>query len=117
MQTTAVESADRARTAAVIAEECRAVAEMLIKKNKAYGNSALDPVRIFSKASPEEQLRVRIDDKLSRLARGQAAGEDVELDLIGYLILLRVQRRMASAGVGQEVGLQWRPEGSPSWTR
>lgn len=44
--------------------------------------------------SPVEQIRVRLDDKLSRLARGSAAGEDVELDLLGYLILLRVARKM-----------------------
>jgi hypothetical protein len=31
---------------------------------------------------------VRIDDKLSRIARGQAAGEDVILDLAGYLAIL-----------------------------
>jgi hypothetical protein len=49
-------------------------------------------VRIFSKATPEEGLRIRIDDKLSRIARGQDAGEDTELDLIGYLILKRVLR-------------------------
>jgi hypothetical protein len=66
---------------------------MLIEKNRAYGNSALKPVRIFSRASSEEQLLVRIDDKLSRLARGSAAGEDVVADLIGYLILLRLARR------------------------
>ena len=64
--------------------------EMLLEKNKAYGNSALNPVRIFSKASASEQLRVRIDDKLSRLARGSNAGEDVVRDLIGYLVLLRI---------------------------
>lgn len=77
-----------------IAAECDAVKSMLLVKNKAYGSSALDPLRIFSKASTEEQIRVRIDDKLSRLARGAAAGEDVESDLIGYLVLLRVQRRL-----------------------
>ncbi len=77
-----------------ITEECRAVEELLLAKNKAYGNSALDPVRIFSKADPVEQIKVRIDDKLSRLARGDAAGEDVEQDLIGYLVLLRVARRL-----------------------
>ena len=42
------------------------VANMLVRKNASYGNSALDPVRIFSRASPIEQLRVRIDDKLDR---------------------------------------------------
>ena len=64
--------------------------ELLLAKNKAYGNSALNPVRIFSTANPSEQIRVRIDDKLSRLARGTNAGEDVVRDLIGYLVLLRI---------------------------
>jgi hypothetical protein len=66
------------------------IRETLIAKNKAYGSSALDPVRIFSKASTREQLLVRMDDKLSRLERGSAAGEDVLLDLLGYLLLLRI---------------------------
>ena len=73
-----------------IRNECDALATMLIEKNSAYGNSALEPIRVFSKASTVEQLNVRIDDKLSRLARGEAAGEDVILDLLGYLILLRI---------------------------
>ncbi len=79
---------------ALIAEECNALRDMLIEKNRAYGNSALDPVRMFSKAPIDEQIRVRLDDKLSRLARGEAAGEDVEQDLLGYLVLLRVSRRL-----------------------
>lgn len=66
------------------------IREMLIEKNKAYGDSALNPVRVFSSASPSAQLRVRIDDKLSRLARGSNAGEDVVRDLIGYLVLLQI---------------------------
>lgn len=70
------------------------IGDMLIEKNRAYGNSALDPVRIFSKATTVEQILVRIDDKLSRLARGAAAGEDVEKDLLGYLVLLRIARKM-----------------------
>lgn len=82
--------------AELIEDECTALKELLLRKNRAYGNSALDPIRLFSKASPTEQIRVRLDDKLSRLARGQDAGEDVEQDLMGYLILLRVSRRMQS---------------------
>jgi len=74
----------------LIRAECRKVERLLLAKNAAYGNSALQPLRIFSKADPVEQIRVRLDDKLSRMARGQAAGEDVTLDLIGYLVLLRV---------------------------
>jgi hypothetical protein len=66
------------------------VREMLIQKNAAYGDSALSPLRVFSKANISEQLRVRIDDKLSRLSRGKEAGEDVLQDLLGYLVLLEV---------------------------
>ena len=79
--------------AAKARSELAQIGDMLIEKNKAYGNSALEPVRVFSRATPIEQLLVRIDDKLSRLARGSGAGEDVELDLVGYLVLLRIARR------------------------
>lgn len=68
-----------------------ATSAMLFKKNKAYGNSALDPIRVFSQADPVEQLKVRIDDKLSRLKRGEEfENEDTILDLIGYLVLLKI---------------------------
>lgn len=77
---------------------CSDIAALLIEKNRAYGNSALDPIRKFSKASPVEQILVRLDDKLSRLARGRASGEDVEKDLIGYLVLLRIARNEAANG-------------------
>lgn len=77
-----------------VTQETAEIREMLILKNEAYGNSALDPVRIFSDASPEEQLLVRIDDKLSRLQRGsEYADEDTVTDLIGYLILLKIARK------------------------
>jgi hypothetical protein len=78
----------------LIDTECQNLAEMLKAKNRAYGNSFADPVRIFSRATPEEGLNIRIDDKLSRIARGKDAGEDAELDLIGYLILKRVLGRL-----------------------
>lgn len=79
-----------------IIDECNALAARLLAKNEAYGNSALDPIRIFSRADAVEQLKVRIDDKLSRLMRGQNTGavpEDTIADLLGYLILLRIAQR------------------------
>jgi len=76
-----------------IAAECDEIKAMLISKNAAYGNSALEPLRLFSRADAVEQIKVRIDDKLGRLVRGQDAGEDVVLDLLGYLVLLRVAGR------------------------
>lgn len=68
------------------------VRSLLRQKNAAYGDSALNPVRILSKASADEQIRVRIDDKLSRLARGTESGEDVLNDLLGYLVLLEIAK-------------------------
>lgn len=84
-------------TAGAIVAECDQLKRMLLAKNHAYGDSAIRPVRVFSKASAVEQILVRIDDKLSRLSRGEAAGEDVIQDLLGYLILLRIARKRASA--------------------
>jgi hypothetical protein len=75
----------------MIRQECDDIKALLLEKNRRYGNSALAPLRVFSKADGIEQLRVRIDDKLSRIISGQADdSEDVIVDLIGYLILLRV---------------------------
>ena len=103
--TGAVTAADVGTFQARVVAECDAIARMLIAKNAAYGNSALDPVRIFSRADAAEQIRVRIDDKISRLQRGALlgasdahsasalAGEDTVLDLIGYLILLRLAEK------------------------
>lgn len=80
----------------MIAEECNAVRDLLIRKNKEYGNSALQPKRIFSNSDPVEQIKVRIDDKLSRLStRGEKEiHEDTCQDLLGYLVLLRVAQRL-----------------------
>ena len=76
-----------------VAETATRVAKMLIDKNKQYGDSVHKPLRLFSKLDSEAGIRVRIDDKLSRLARGNDSIEsDVDIvdDLIGYLIMLRM---------------------------
>lgn len=78
-----------------IAAVCDQVRDILLDKNRKYGNSALEPKRVFSKSPTIEQLNVRIDDKLSRIESAQDDDtEDPELDLIGYLILKRVYRQI-----------------------
>lgn len=72
---------------------CHDIEELLLEKNRKYGDSALNPNRIFSKADSVEQILVRIDDKLNRIQKGAgllANDEDVVSDLIGYLILLKI---------------------------
>jgi len=68
---------------------CDEMAEFLISKNKSYGNSAAEPIDIFSKGlTPLQKIDVRIDDKLSRLQKGnEYAGDDTVKDLAGYLLL------------------------------
>ena len=69
------------------------VIDLLLEKNKAYGDTANDPPKIFSKLSAKEGILARIDDKLSRIKQVgiNDQTEDTMLDLIGYLILYRVQ--------------------------
>jgi hypothetical protein len=76
-----------------ISEIISGIEKMLIEKNRAYGDSALEPVRVFSKSDTVEQLYVRIDDKLSRIERGhEYPGDDTIFDLIGYLVLLLIAK-------------------------
>ena len=69
------------------------ITKMLQSKNDSYGDSALSPIRVFSKADGQEQLKVRIDDKLNRLIQGNdniESDKDVIMDLVGYLVLLLI---------------------------
>ena len=67
---------------------------LLREKNTSYGDSALNPIRLFSRADAISALEVRIDDKLSRI-QNMDIHDDVEdtiQDLIGYLVLLQVAK-------------------------
>lgn len=81
---------------AKIAKACDSIKELLLEKNAKYGNSALEPMRVFSNSSTIEQIKVRIDDKLSRIQNMRDKvvtspdDEDTVKDLVGYLILLMV---------------------------
>jgi hypothetical protein len=70
------------------------VKSMLRDKNIAYGDSALNPIRLFSRADAIAALCVRIDDKLSRIRKVGISdeAEDTIQDLIGYLVLLQVAK-------------------------
>jgi len=72
---------------------CDDIKELLLFKNSKYGDSAIKPIRVFSKSSAYEQILVRIDDKLNRITQGDnllSEDEDVIMDLIGYLVLLKI---------------------------
>ena len=78
-----------------ISDVCDKLKELLLEKNRKYGNSALNPLRVFSKASAEEQILVRMDDKLSRIKNRQNDDdEDPFIDLAGYIILYMVAKEL-----------------------
>ena len=82
-----------AGTQVAIESKCEELKTMLLEKNRKYGDSALEPIRVFSRASTIEQILVRIDDKLNRIRNRQNdEDEDVILDLAGYLILLMIAK-------------------------
>ena len=68
------------------------IQNLLIAKNQKYGNSALEPLGVFSKLDAKDGLLIRIDDKLKRIKNGslERDDEDVINDLIGYLVLLKI---------------------------
>ena len=69
------------------------IGQLLIAKNQQYGDSVNNPIRLFSKLDSQAGVRVRIDDKLSRLARGNDSIEsdmDIIDDFIGYLVMLKL---------------------------
>lgn len=67
---------------------CRSISHVLVEKNKRYGDSAVAPVRVFSKAEKDQQILVRLDDKLSRIANADIIRKNDLADIIGYCVLL-----------------------------
>ena len=62
------------------------ITDLLKSKNKAYGNTALNPSNVFSKLDSTEAICARLDDKLARI---QNKGiNDKTDDTVVYLSIL-----------------------------
>jgi hypothetical protein len=66
--------------------------EVVLYKNKMYGNSALEPLGIFAKEGATNSILVRLDDKLQRVKNCNELRKNDVADLIGYLSLLCVDQ-------------------------
>lgn len=66
--------------------------EFLKEKNRRYGDSALNPIKIFTKIEPENSICVRLDDKLSRIANSTELRKNDLSDIVGYLSLLLIEK-------------------------
>ena len=77
-----------------LTEIMSSIKQLLMRKNSQYGDSIFNPVRVFSRGDPIEQIRVRIDDKISRMnSSPHEYIEDTVTDLIGYLIMYQMAMR------------------------
>ena len=64
----------------------------LLEKNKRYGDSAINPIQVFSNESAEEQIRARLDDKLRRIKNSDELRKNDVSDLFGYTALLMISK-------------------------
>ena len=72
-----------------IKEIIKEVQDLLIAKNKQYGNSALKPIGVFANGSATDLIKIRLiqgDETIE-------ADEDIVKDLIGYFVLLLIAMR------------------------
>ena len=97
-----------------IKEKCRLLEDLLVKKNDAYGDSALEPLGVFSSANASSGLKIRLDDKLKRIANAGLVEdtEDTLIDIAGYIILLMIAKDNESNDIQKRI----RERGTASYT-
>lgn len=72
---------------ATIESVCDGLKEFLLAKNKNYGNSATEPLNIFSDLPNMDRMKCRMDEKLSRIKNSDIDRINDYVDLLGYLVL------------------------------
>ena len=84
--------AETSETQQKITEITNAMRELLLYKNQKYGDSALQPKRIFHKGNNLTSILIRLDDKLSRVMENndQLPRINDVADIIGYCTLLLI---------------------------
>ena len=98
-------------TEELIKEVAREVVQLLLEKNESYGDTANNPPQIFSKLSAKEGILARLDDKLSRIKHKGLNDlvEDTVSDIIGYLILYKVQVKKDEQVIKDKL-IKWKNE-------
>lgn len=74
-----------------IVKYCDDMKALLQTKNIKYGNSAIQPLKIFNKKEAAENILARLDDKLARIKNSDEIRPNDCYDLIGYIILLAIK--------------------------
>lgn len=73
-----------------IEKVCNGIKTLLSKRQEHYGNTIGEPVRIVSKLGPLARVKVYVDQKLARLAKGDVkTAADSLSDTVGFAVLMR----------------------------
>jgi len=88
-----------------IENKCRQLKELLLKKNDAYGDAALQPLGVFSSCNAVAGIKLRLDDKLKRIANAGLVEdtEDTLIDIAGYIILLMIAKDNESNNIQKRI--------------
>ena len=69
-----------------------AIRDLLLDKNQKYGDSALQPKRVFYKGDAVNSILIRLDDKIGRIMANTESAPRINdvADIIGYCTLLLI---------------------------
>ncbi|MGI5059997.1 hypothetical protein E4N89_03260 [Treponema denticola] len=84
-----------------INEIMEAMEDLLLYKNRLYGNSALNPKQIFYKGDAVNSILIRLDDKLGRIMANTDENPRINdvADIIGYCTLLLISMGVDKADI------------------
>lgn len=84
-----------------INEIMEAMQDLLLSKNRLYGNSALNPKQIFYKGDAVNSILIRLDDKLGRIMANTDEKPRINdvADIIGYCTLLLISMGVDKADI------------------
>lgn len=84
-----------------INEIMEAMEDLLLYKNRLYGNSALNPKHIFYKGDAVNSILIRLDDKLGRIMANTDEKPRINdvADIIGYCTLLLISMGVDKADI------------------
>ena len=84
-----------------INEIMEAMQDLLLSKNRLYGNSALNPKHIFYKGDAVNSILIRLDDKLGRIMANTDKTPRINdvADIIGYCTLLLISMGVDKADI------------------
>ena len=86
-----------------ISEILDAMKDLLLYKNKKYGDSAINPKKIFYKGDSTNSILIRLDDKIGRVMSNPDEKPRVNdvADIIGYCTLLLISMGVTAEDIAK----------------